>query len=837
MPTIKMLEWLDRHWMFLAPPLTLTLIVYKFVLSKPKQFDDKRIQDFVLWGYLSMLIYSFHQFEEHGYDVYGRRYHFIEYFNEIKPLDLEMTPRFITIINLVEVHLVFYLFATYTERTGNPLPAVLSHSISCLNAAMAHIMPGLLKQSYNPGLLQSLFMAPLSAAVLYKFYLYQEKSLKAVLICILFGSAYGHGIALLLPLKLCAMGILNEFGFFICVQMMQGSAAVTKQPKKDGVHAVYNLREVAAPVLKGIPLLLFSRLIRSSLGSFILSILKKDNDIPCIVRLAESILKEWMPQYYPLPEKHDEVRYNKHVELSKGFQLDEFAASTTANTSSKEEDFRYHTAQDYVEKYKSGELTPYQVAWAVIKATNESNNTKPVSLNAIVQMKEDDLLQQAKESSERYKNKKTLGPLDGVPVVIKDECDVKGYPTTFGTKFLATLNGEAKEDSPLVAKLRQGGALLAGKTNMHECGIGTTGYNWHFGPARNPHNLDHFTGGSSSGSAAAVAAGLVPLALGFDGGGSIRIPSALCGVVGFKPTFKRCDMDMPVCPSLGHAGPIACSVKDAAIGYAIMAGPNENANESGQHVGIPIPPVHLGSFSNSVKGLKVGIFDEFFNDAHPEIVELCSKAVKNLETQGAQVVKISLPHMEEVKIAHAVTVSTELACGYSKYFRKHMTKFTPESRISFTLGQSFSSSDFLAAQKVRRYAMHTLEEAFSQVDVILSPATGCTAPELPKSVVQYGQSNLGQTAHLMRYIYHGNLCGIPGVAVPVGYSSSNNNNNNNNNNKNNKNLPVSLLIQARHWEEDVLMQVAQACEANVVEHKKPKVHFDILEMAKAEPRE
>mmetsp|Transcript_37900 Transcript_37900/g.91901 ORF Transcript_37900/g.91901 Transcript_37900/m.91901 type:complete len:157 (+) Transcript_37900:212-682(+) len=121
----------------------------------------------------------------------------------------------ISIINLAMVHLVFFLFAAHTERTGNPLTVVLNHAISCINATIAHILPGLIKQRYNPGLLQSLFMAPFSAVVLYKFYLYQEKSLKAVLICVLFGSAYGHGIALLLPLKLTAMGILNELGFLI----------------------------------------------------------------------------------------------------------------------------------------------------------------------------------------------------------------------------------------------------------------------------------------------------------------------------------------------------------------------------------------------------------------------------------------------------------------------------------------------------------------------------------------------------------------------------------------------------------------------------------------------
>ncbi|KAL3935329.1 MAG: hypothetical protein SGBAC_009128 [Bacillariaceae sp.] len=596
--------------------------------------------------------------------------------------------------------------------------------------------------------------------------------------------------------------------------------------KQDGVHSEYNFREVTAPTIRGIPLLLFARIIRTSIGSSILRKMKQNNDIACIVRLAEGILQEWMPQYYPLPEKHDETRYNKHVELSKGFQLDVFAASNTNTTSSKDGDFRYNTSQDYVEKYKSGELTPYQVALAVIKATTESNSTTNTtkSLNAIVQMKKNDVLQQAKESTERYKRKETLGPLDGVPVVVKDEVDIKGYHTTYGTKFVGNLRGEAKEDGTLVIKLRQAGAILAGKANMHECGIGTTGYNWHFGPSRNPYNLDHFTGGSSSGSAAAVAAGLVPLALGFDGGGSIRIPAALCGIVGLKPTFKRCDMDILVGHSCGHPGPLACSVKDAAIGYAILAGPNEKGNERSKQIGIPIPPVHLKSFSDDVKGLKIGVFEPLFNDAHPDIVDMSWKAVNYLESRGAEVVMVTLPHMQEIKMAHAVTVTTEMSSGYAKYFDKHMTKFTPESRVNFTLGQSFDSGTFLAAQKVRRYAMSTLEDVFAQVDVILSPATSCTAPEMPKGVEKYGESNISQTMDLMRYIYHGNLCGIPGVAVPVGYSASN------------KDLPISLLIQARHWEEDVIMKVARCCEANVA-HQKPEVYYDILELAKAEPRE
>lgn len=568
-------------------------------------------------------------------------------------------------------------------------------------------------------------------------------------------------------------------------------------------------------------MLLFAKLVRSPFGKIILSSIKKQNDFECIPRLVEAKLEDWMPQFYPIPEARDDDQYNKHEELSKGFDLDEFIAAKPQDNVNGA--FRYSTIQDYIEKYTNHDLTPYQVAKAIVKAVEESNSMSP-SLNAVVAMKKDDLFEEARKSSERYENNKPLGPLDGVPIVVKDEVDVKGYQTTFGTTFIGDLNGDAAEDCPIVAKLRKAGALIIGKSNMHEFGIGTTGFNWHFGPARNPHNLSHYSGGSSSGSAAAVSAGLVPLAVGVDGGGSIRIPSALCGVVGLKPTFQRCDMDMPVLPTLDHIGPIAATVKDAAIGYAVMAGPKDRVEIGGRKKGNEPPPVHLASFSHDLTNVKIGIFEEFFNDADPEIVEICSKAVQHMESLGAQVIKVTMPHMEEVKMAHAVTVTTELAAGAARHYKKSIKKFTPESQVSFELGRSFDSCTFLAAQKIRRYSMSLLEELFSKIDVLITPTTGCTAPHLHKSVEKYGESNLVQTANLMRYIYHGNLCGIPGVAVPIGYSATN------------KNLPISLLVQAGHWEEDIILRVARACEANV-SRKKPMIYYDILDLASKEKNE
>jgi hypothetical protein len=191
---------------------------------------------------------------------------------------------------------------------------------------------------------------------------------------------------------------------------------------------------------------------------------------------------------------------------------------------------------NYAEGYRSGRFTPEMVAENILKAIeNSDDGERP--LRAFIAVHTDDVLAQARASTERYRSGRSLGPLDGVPVAIKDEIDMLPYGTTVGTKFLG--KRAVQQDATVVARLRSAGALLPGKTNMHEIGIGVTGLNIHHGTPRNPYNLDHHTGGSSSGSAAAVAAGLVPAALGADAGGSIRVPASLCGIVGLKPTFGR----------------------------------------------------------------------------------------------------------------------------------------------------------------------------------------------------------------------------------------------------------------------------------------------------------
>jgi Asp-tRNA(Asn)/Glu-tRNA(Gln) amidotransferase A subunit family amidase len=294
--------------------------------------------------------------------------------------------------------------------------------------------------------------------------------------------------------------------------------------------------------------------------------------------------------------------------------------------------FAFTTTRDYADAYRAGAATPEQVAERVLAAIEDSNARTP-PLRAIIACQRDDVMAQARASAQRFRAGAPLSIFDGVPVAVKDELDMVPYGTTVGTRFLGKT--PAREDSTVVARMRAAGALLIGKANMHEIGISVTGLNPHHGVARNPYNPAHFTGGSSSGPASAVAAGLCPVAIGADGGGSIRIPSSFCGLVGLKATYGRVSEfgAAPLCWSVAHIGPLAATAHDAALMYAIIAGADPKDSNS-QHQ----PPVTLDGFDQSdLRGLTLGVYTPWFKHASPAMVAGCEKLVKQLEQMGARV--------------------------------------------------------------------------------------------------------------------------------------------------------------------------------------------------------
>ncbi|MFH1810177.1 MAG: amidase [Pseudomonadota bacterium] len=454
----------------------------------------------------------------------------------------------------------------------------------------------------------------------------------------------------------------------------------------------------------------------------------------------------------------------------------------------------FESVADFARAYRDGRTTPEQVADRLVQAIDASEHLD-TPLRVFVRVQADDIRRQASASARRLREGQALGPLDGVPVAVKDELDVAGYPTTVGTGFLG--QSDATVDATVVARWRAAGALIIGKANMHEIGIGVTGLNPHHGACRNPYDPSRKTGGSSSGPAAAVAAGLCPLAIGADGGGSIRLPSALCGVFGLKPSYGRVSEHgaAQLCWSVAHVGPIAATASDLALGYALMAGPDpKDPSSLGQ------PSVHLEGFNSvDLKGLRVGVYRAWFEDAEPEVVRVCQGALDSLAALGAQVVEVEIPDLGDFHLAHLVTIVSEMLAA----MRPHLdepARFGADVRLNLALAQGLSSEDYVRAQRWRARAMRTLDGVLSTVDVVATPTSALTAPPIAADALD-GESDLVQLNAIMRYATLGNLTGLPVISIPVGQSHAG--------------LPVGLQLLARGWHEHLLLRAARALETTL----------------------
>ncbi|CEG35778.1 asp-trnaasn glu-trnagln amidotransferase subunit a-like protein [Plasmopara halstedii] len=570
----------------------------------------------------------------------------------------------------------------------------------------------------------------------------------------------------------------------------------------------YDLGDLSSPILYGQPLIILAYLARLPVLSRILcNQLAKENKIIEARKLAASIAD--LPLYYPYvePTQSDAEQGEESLSLlefsKKGVKKEK---ATTA--------FKHWSISDYTVRYTSGEVTPVQVAKALLAAA-EKNQQSEYPLNVFVEKHDDWIMAQAQASAERYARGEPLGVLDGVPVAIKDEARIKDHRMFIGTSFLGYEEEPATKDDTPVARLRAAGAIILGTTNMHEVGSGVTGYNKHYGTVRNPYNPKCYSGGSSSGSAAAVASGLVPLALGLDGGGSIRIPSSLCGVVGMKPTFQRIPFAAADCPSVAHVGPIAGSVRDAAIGYAIMSGSDKSFP-----LGMTQPSVDLHSFedTSSLKGIRIGYFPEYSNHSSLEIAEAVTKTLQALKSRGAELIETPLDHLSAIHVAHAITITSEFAQNLDKYYER-FGEMSPETQIILAFGRSFTAMDFLAAQRIRAFALRQFQEkVLSKVHAFVTPSTGITAPEIPLEAFKAGELNAAQIGNILRFSVYGNLIGVPSIAVPIGYDS--------------RGLPMSIQFQTAHWQEDLMLRLAHVTEKLYAEiQKRPQIYFSTLDDA------
>ncbi len=556
----------------------------------------------------------------------------------------------------------------------------------------------------------------------------------------------------------------------------------------------YDLKSVKLPYLAGFALRLFVKILESPLRILLIpSLFQKSG----IAWLRKQKINE-PPTYHP-------IRY-KGSQASGSAAVPENELPTQSVPPAT--GFNFNTVHDFAKAYRDGINTPEDVAIRVLDIIEASNSTKP-PLRAIIAVDHDDVMKQARESSKRFKEGQALSVLDGVPVAVKDEVDMVPYPTTVGTAFLGKY--PCKEDSTVVARMRAAGALLIGKANMHEIGIGVTGLNPNHGTPRNPYAPNNYTGGSSSGPAAAIAAGLCPVSIGTDGGGSIRVPASFCGIVGIKPTFGRISEHgaAPLCWSVAHIGPLAATVSDAALAYAVMAGPDPKDPISFHQ---PLPTLN-GWNKLNLKGLKLRIYWPWFRHASADVVSICENMLKQFESMGAGLQDIAIPDLEAGRIAHTITIAGEMAQALNYVYDDHHKEHGTDVRMNLALARSFTARDYIQAQRVRTRMINNFNQVLEQVDVIVTPTTGLPAPVIPEAALSSGESDLSTLIEIMRFATPANLTGLPAISFPVGYNEAE--------------LPVGMQVIGQAWQEPTLFRLALAAEKEI-KRKRPQVYYNLL---------
>ncbi|KAI8616935.1 amidase signature domain-containing protein [Chytriomyces sp. MP71] len=412
-----------------------------------------------------------------------------------------------------------------------------------------------------------------------------------------------------------------------------------------------------------------------------------------------------------------------------------------------------------------------------------------------------DVMRQAEESAGRYAANAPLSPLDGIPVVLKNEMDIQNHETRAGSSFINAGN-HAKRDCAIAKQLKDLGMIVVGATNLTEVGWSTIDIRF-----SNPWKQNHSCGGSSSGTAAAVAAGYAPFGIGSDAGGSVRIPAAMCGIFGLKPTNGRVSARglYISAPSVSTAGPLGRTADDMTVGYLAMA------DHSIREV-VRVPREYFGL---SVSGLRVGVIRDYNAQVlNPAITASLSRVKSELVKQGATIVPISFPYLELVRQAHLLTVSSEMFSSITSEPNNH--KMQNSTSILCSVMRHLSVKDYIHAQKVRSHAIHTLANLFANdgIDLILSPTAAVTSPPFPR-ITWAGISDNTLVTDMMRFSFLANLAGTPAITCPVGLDAAG--------------LPVAVQFMGEWWSEGRLCAIAKWIERTMGQQAVNATEWDGLQ--------
>lgn len=418
------------------------------------------------------------------------------------------------------------------------------------------------------------------------------------------------------------------------------------------------------------------------------------------------------------------------------------------------------------------------------------------TLNAFITVTGDEARAEGKRADDELAHGTDRGALHGIPLALKDLFDTRSIRTTAGSKILR--DRVPDEDAAVTARLREAGAVLLGKLNMHEWAFGVTNDNPHFGRTRNPWDPERIPGGSSGGSAAAVAARLCLGTMGSDTGGSIRLPSALCGVTGLKPTFGRVSLHgvIPLSWSMDHAGPLAQTAEDCAVLLQSTAG-YDPLDPASVDAGVPD---YRSALDQTLDGVRIAVPSGYFAaEVDAEILSAVQEAARLLEARGAKITRKELTFGGEMFLTNRAVLNAEAAAFHAGHMKNQPNDIGADVLTRLRTGEAISTADYVRARRRQLELRRALEIYFSDVDLLATPTTRVVAP-------RFGSDAVAMSQHLTPFTAPFNLAGFPAVSLPCGF--------------NHEGLPIGLQLVARPWAEALLLQAAHQYQLATDWHKR-----------------
>src|SRR5438034_2225485 len=472
---------------------------------------------------------------------------------------------------------------------------------------------------------------------------------------------------------------------------------------------------------------------------------------------------------------------------------------------SQTNDLAFLSLTELSELIRSRKVSPVEVTRNILERIERLHP----ALNAYITVTRDVAIKSAQEAESEIQHKKWRGPLHGVPVAVKDLFDTIGIKTTAGSAVFK--DRVPDKDAEVIRKLKAAGAVLVGKTNMHEFAFGGSSLVTYFGGVHNPWNLDRITGGSSGGSAAAVAAGLCAFALGSDTGGSIRNPAALCGIVGLKPTHGRISL-VGVCPNVltfDHLGPMTRTARDAALVLQALAGHDPRDSTSRD---VPVPD-YTANWERGVRGLRLILCPDFYTNAEVDaaVERAFESAIVVLQDLGAKVETVPFAHGSRLLDVFRVVAGPEYAEFHRPFFTKNPDGYGKDVRERLAWSFDITSDQYVRGLRERELLRRATAEMFRGADALLLPSMPCTAPPIATLKARVnGKEYDGAWIHRPFLSSH-NLTGYPAISVPMGFDA--------------EGLPLSLQIVGPEWSEARALAIAHAFEDATPEirSRKPKL--------------